>query len=214
MAVPRAVALKGVLAGLIFCATLLARAEPMEGADYLAIDPPQSPPTGQVEVIEFFHYGCTACYRLEPRLARWAAGLPRDVRFVRVPALRKRDWIPLTRLFFALDDLGELPRLHSQVFEDIHAGGLNLGDSTQAASWAERNGVDRVKFLEALNAGGMEARVQRARDLTVAYGVRATPSIAVDGRYLTSVAMVGSIDALFPVVDALIEKSRALRPGQ
>jgi hypothetical protein len=54
--------------------------------------------------------------------------------------------------------------------------------------------------------------VQAARDTTVAYGVRTTPSIVVDGRYLTSAGMVGSVEALLPVVDALIDKVRREHP--
>jgi thiol:disulfide interchange protein DsbA len=54
----------------------------------------------------------------------------------------------------------------------------------------------------------VRAKVQKARDTTVAYGIRATPSMVVDGKYLTSGGMLGSLDALLPVVDGLIDKAR------
>jgi thiol:disulfide interchange protein DsbA len=198
-------------AALLLGAAALAHAEPMQDVDYVLIDPPATRPGAQVEVVEFFHYGCGACYRLEPLLNRWAANLPEDVQFLRVPALRNTTWIPLTRLFFALDELGALPQLHQQVFHDIHETRLNLGDAARAAQWAQDNGLDRKAFEAALESEDMKSRVQRARDLTVWYGVRNTPSIAVDGRYLTSAAMTGSVDALLPVVEALIDKARASR---
>lgn len=194
---------------LLLCAA--ARAEPMQDVDYVLIDPPVARPGAQVEVVEFFHYGCGACFRLEPLLDRWVGQLPADVLFLRVPALRNTSWIPLTRLFYTLDELGELPRLHGQVYRDIHENAMALGNSTRAGEWAERNGLDRRVFLEMLNSPGVTARVQRARDLTEAFGVHSTPSLLVDGRYLTSAGMTGSADALLPVVDALIDKARALR---
>ena len=53
--------------------------------------------------------------------------------------------------------------------------------------------------------------MQRARDATVAYGIRATPSFVVDGKYMTSGGMVGSLEALLPIVDDLIDKARVTR---
>jgi hypothetical protein len=58
------------------------------------------------------------------------------------------------------------------------------------------------------------ALVQQARDTTVAYGVRSTPSLAVDGRYLTGAGIVGSLEALLPVLDGLIAKARGARAGR
>ncbi|HWA12463.1 MAG TPA: thiol:disulfide interchange protein DsbA/DsbL [Burkholderiales bacterium] len=206
--------LRTIAALLLLGAAALAQAEPMQDVDYVLIDPPAGRPGQGIEVLEFFHYGCGACYRLEPLLSRWVADLPGDVRFLRVPALRNSSWIPLTRLFFALDELGALPQLHSQAFRDIHESRLNLRDAARAAQWAQDNGLDHGAFTTLLESEEMKSRVQQARDLTLAYGVRSTPSVAVDGRYLTSAAMTGSVDALLPVVDALIDKARAARGGR
>src|SRR6185369_3754816 len=63
-----------------------AQSGPTKGRDYLEV--PQFQPAGNtVQVIEFFWYACPNCYALEPRLARWAAALPADVTFRRVPAV-------------------------------------------------------------------------------------------------------------------------------
>ncbi len=188
-----------------------ARGEPMEDVDYVLIDPPISPRGERVEVVEFFHYGCAACYRFEPLLVEWLGRLPPDVEFRRMPALRRMDWIPLTRLYFVLQEAGELPRLHGQVYRDVHEKELNLGNSTEAIAWAARHGLDHEAFARALESKQVSAEVQRARDATVVYGIRATPSIVVDGRYLTGTGMVGSVKALLPVVDELIARARAAR---
>ena len=183
----------------------------MEDVDYVLVDPPIFPGGVQVEVIEFFHYGCAACYRFEPLLVDWLARLPPDVSFRRVPALRRMDWIPLSRLYFALEGVGELARLHGQVYLDVHEKNLNLGNSTESIAWAAQHGLDRGAFARMLESEQVSAEVQRARDATVAYGIRATPSIVIDGRYVTGTGMVGSVEALLPVVDELIAKARAAR---
>jgi thiol:disulfide interchange protein DsbA len=199
-------------AGLLLASMPVAvAAEPMEDVDYVLIAPQPVSVPGQIEVIEFFHYGCESCSRLEPQLQAWLKTLPKDTSFRRVPALRRTAWVPLTRVYFALEQLGELERLHAQVYRAVHEGGLNLGNSTELHAWAQKSGLDSVKLEEILDSSLVRTQVQRARDATVAYGIRATPSFVVDGKYMTSGSMVGSLEALLPTVDGLIDKARTAR---
>ncbi len=186
-------------------------AEPMEDVDYVLIPPQPVLAPDKIEVVEFFYYGCESCSRLEPQLQSWLKTLPEDISFRRVPALRRKAWIPLTRIYFALEQLGEIERLHTQVYQAFHDAGLNLGNSTELYEWAKRSGLDRDKLEQVLESDLVSAQVQRARDSTVAYGIRATPSFVVDGKYMTSGGVTGSVDALLPTVDGLIDKVRAIR---
>jgi thiol:disulfide interchange protein DsbA len=88
-------------------------AEPMQDVDYVSIPPQPVAVPDKIEVIEFFYYGCESCNRIEPQLQSWLKTLPTDVSFRRVPALRRTAWVPLTRVYFALEQLGEIERLHS-----------------------------------------------------------------------------------------------------
>jgi thiol:disulfide interchange protein DsbA len=189
-------------------------AEPMEDVDYVLIPPQPGAGGDRIEVIEFFYYGCNSCYRFESILAGWLKKLAPDVSFKRVPALRRTEWVPLTRLYFALDQAGALHRLHGEVYTAIHENGINLGNPSELFKWAEKNGLDRTSFGNIMNSESTGANVQKARDTTVAYGIRATPSMVVDGRYMTSGGMLGSLDALLPVVDGLIAKARQARAAK
>ena len=186
-------------------------AEPMEDVDYVLIAPQPATVPGKIEVIEFFYYGCESCNRLEPRLQSWLMSLPSDVSFRRIPALRRTAWVPLARVYYALEQFGEIERLHEKVYQAVHEDGLNLGNSSEFYKWAQKVGLDRGKLERLLDSDLISAQVQRARDATVAYGITATPSFVVDGRYMTSGGMAGSLEALLPIVEGLIDKVRMIR---
>ncbi|MEO8156166.1 MAG: thiol:disulfide interchange protein DsbA/DsbL [Betaproteobacteria bacterium] len=200
-----------VFAALSVPAITPAAAQPGEDVDYVVVAPQPAAVPGKIEIIEFFFYGCEACSRLEPRLQSWLRSLPADVAFRRVPALRRTAWVPLTRLYFVLEQLGEVERLHARVYQAVHDDGLNLGNISELFPWAQRAGLDRGRLEELLDSDLIGAQVQRARDTTIAFGITATPSFIVDGRYLTSAGMTGSVEALLPVVDGLVKKVRASR---
>ena len=186
-------------------------AEPMEDVDYVLIAPQPATVPGKIEVIEFFYYGCESCNRLEPRLQSWLKSLPSDVSFRRNPALRRTAWVPLTRVYYALEQFGEIERLHEKVYHAVHDDGLNLSNSSELYKWAQKVGLDRGKLEQLLDSDLVSTQVQRARDATVAYGITATPSFVVDGRYMTSGGMAGSLEALLPIVEGLIDKARMTR---
>jgi len=186
-------------------------AEPLEGVDYALIQAQPIASRDKIEVIEFFYYGCASCNRLEPDLQTWLKTLSPDILFRRIPALRRTAWMPLTRVYFALEQLGEIERMHTEVYRAVHEEGINLGISSELFDWMQKHGVDRTKVEEVLDSDSVIAQVQIARDATVAYGIRATPSFVIDGRYMTSPGMLRSSEALFPTLNILIEKVRLTR---
>jgi thiol:disulfide interchange protein DsbA len=189
-------------------------AEPVEGVDYVLIPAQPIDFRDKIEVIEFFYYGCESCNRLEPHLQSWLKTLSPDILFRRIPALRRTAWMPLTRVYFALEQLGEIDRVHTEVYRAVHDFGINLGVSSEFFQWAQKQGIDRNKVEEVLDSDSVIKKVQYARDATVAYGIRATPSFVVDGRYLTSPGMLQNSEGLFPTLDILIEKVRLTRTSK
>ena len=104
-------------------------AAPMLNKDYRLVIPPQPIETGnKIEVIEFFYYGCSHCYDLEPYLNKWMSSVPKDVAFRRIPAVFNPNSVPLTKTFYTLEALGELNRLNSDVYEAIHVKRIDLNN--------------------------------------------------------------------------------------
>jgi thiol:disulfide interchange protein DsbA len=178
------------------------------------IGQPQPAPADRIEVIEFFFYPCPFCHDLEALLPKWVAQQPADVLLRKVPVVARDTWAPFARLYYALEVLGEAGRLHAAVYRAIHVDRLMLGEAQVAIAWAAAQGIDRTRFASVLDSAEVSARVRRAEEMTADYEIRATPTLVVDGRWLTSSGLAQGVARLLPVVDRLIALVREERAGK
>jgi thiol:disulfide interchange protein DsbA len=138
---------------------------------------------GKIEVAEFFWYGCIHCYNLEPALETWTKKLPPDVAFRRIPAVFNERWAHDAAIFYTLESMGLLEKLHRPLFDAIHRDHLHTDNAAALSEWLTKNGVDAKKFNEALKSFGIQSKVRKAAQLTVASKIDGTPAILVQGRY-------------------------------
>ncbi|RZL07507.1 MAG: thiol:disulfide interchange protein DsbA/DsbL [Rubrivivax sp.] len=186
-------------------------ADPAEGTNYvtLAQRAPVSSPAGKIEVVEFFWYGCPHCNHFEPSLAAWAAKLPADVAFRRVPvAFREVPFAAHQRLYYAIEAMGLTSTLHAKVFHAIHVEQLKLDKPELIADWVAKQGVDKTKFMSIYNGFSMQSKTQQARVLADAYKIDGVPAIGVAGRYFTSVSLNGTPEKTLATTDFLIAQAR------
>ena len=204
---------KALIALLLALAAAGAQAQPQAGRDYILLDPPKavSGNGGRIEVIEFFYYGCPVCYELEPTLSRWYFNSPDSITLRRVPALSSDNWDNFAKLFYTLEAMGQLGRLHWPVYDNFHFNGIKLNEEAPMADWVSHNGLDRQKFLDTYRSPEIQAKLAGARKMTQSYDIRGVPSIVIDGKFLTSARMTGSTRELMRVVDQLVELARRER---
>lgn len=199
------------LASLGVPGSVLAQArKPAEGTDYLTLDKRVAveAPNGKIEVIEFFWYSCPHCNKFEPQLVNWIKKLPADVSLRRVPVAFRDDFVPQQRLFYALETMGKLEELHAKVFNAIHNERQALDKEATIAAWVEKNGVDRVKFLEVYNSFSVQTKARRATQLQDAYKVQGVPALGIAGRYYTDGSLAGTMDRALQVTDYLLAEAR------
>lgn len=204
----------GVSANLLPGLALAQGGEPVEGTHYVKLSQaaPTSAPAGKVEVVEFFWYGCPHCNHFEPYLAAWAAKLPSDVAFRRVPvAFRETPFGIHQRLYYSLESMGLLPSLHAKVFHAIHDEGLKLDKPELIGDFIAKQGVDKAKFLAVMDSFGVQTKCRQARTLADAYKIDGVPTVGIAGLYYTSVGLNGTPEKALATTDALINKVRKAR---
>jgi thiol:disulfide interchange protein DsbA len=207
--------LLSALCGLLIAFATTVRAAPVEGTDYVELKPPQSVDSpGKVEVIEFFWYRCPHCYALEPELEAWVKRLPRDVQFKRVPGVLNEDWAVDARIFYALESIGEVDRVHRALFDAIHKqGGVRLrGDAFAkwVAEWLGKQKVDMAKYDAALHSFSVESKLRRAAQMASAYKLDGVPALTVQGRYVVLAST--SQKAMLATAETLIGEARKQLP--
>jgi thiol:disulfide interchange protein DsbA len=208
-------ALAFLAATILSLSALAAGPEAFEGHEYARLKNPQPVATGsKVEVLEFFWYRCPHCFQLEPGLNTWLKTLPRDAQVRRVPAVFRDDWMPGAKLYYTLEQMDLLGRLHHKVFDAYHVENINLNDSAVLGGWIAKQGVDRKKFEGIYNSFSTQSKATQGAQLATAYAISGVPAFIIDGKYTTSVSMAGNQARLFEVLDQLIVKARAERSSK
>jgi thiol:disulfide interchange protein DsbA len=192
----------------------LAATQLVEGRDWEAVGSGATSETNtdEIEVFEFFSYGCPHCADINPLIEEWKSRLPDDVRLERVPVTFGRAaWETLARVYFALDFAGELGRLDQRVFEAVTEERENLYTEKTVLKWVAAQDVDRDAFAKLFNSFAVEAALARANTLAARFRVDAVPMIIVDGRYVVLGEGAKTKADLIAIGDALIEKARQTR---
>jgi thiol:disulfide interchange protein DsbA len=165
---------------------------------------------GKIEVLEFFHYGCSHCRDFEPLVKQWAGRLPNDVAFVQVPVVWGKQLEGLARLYYTLLITKRLD-LHKEVFTAVQDQQLRLDDPKVLRNWVQANKLDVSTFMGAYGYESfwVDKQVKSAQQAATRYKIDSVPTMAVAGRFLTSATLAGnSHEAALKVVDNLIERTR------
>ena len=191
----------------LFAAVAFTAAHAQQGVT--PINPPQPVENdGKVEVLEFFAYGCIHCANLEPALEAWAKKQPPDVKLKRIPSPAAIMGIDSTVLYYSLEALGQIDRLHPKLFEAIHLEKVTVGNPAVLNKWLEKNGVDPKKYEEAQKSFSVVTKAKRAVKMVEDYRISATPTMVVNGRFLLEQGTTGA-QVLFANVDQQIAQARA-----
>jgi thiol:disulfide interchange protein DsbA len=183
------------------------------GKDYQVLDKPVATEAngGKVELIEFFWYSCPHCNAFEPTFAQWLKNAPKDVLVRRVPVAFRDDFAPQQRLFYTLEAMDLLEKMHARVFAAVHGERLPLNTEALILTWIEKQGVDKAKFAEVYKSFSVASKIKRATQLQNEFRIEGVPSFGIAGRYYTDGSMAGGMERALKVAEALIAQSRTAR---
>lgn len=184
-----------------------------EGVQYYRLSPVQPTSTGpgkvEVEVAEFFMYSCPHCYHFDPYVEQWLKSIPDYVHFIRVPTV----WNKMVKLhaqaYYTAQVLGKLNDMHAAFFREMHVKNNYMQTEDSLADFFAKFGVSKKQFKETFDSFAVHEKVQRADELARRYGIDATPTMVVNGKYVTNASMTGGYDSLLELVSQLAASEHA-----
>jgi len=202
------IAQTGLLILFFSCSALLKA----ETAGYEVLTPPQ--PTlhaDKIEVIEFFWYGCPHCYSFEPELAKWLKTLPKNVEFIRQPAVFNELWGKHAKAYFVAEALGVVDKVHADFFDAIQNKKEKLDTEDALAKFFSAHGVDEARFHEAYNSFAVDSKMRQAPVIAGRYGITGVPAVIINGKYLTNGPLAGSHEKMIEIMNSLIRQENTAK---
>ncbi len=183
-----------------------------ESTGYETLTPAQ--PTqhaDKIEVIEFFWYGCPHCYSFEPELAKWLKKIPKNVEFIRQPAVFNELWGKHAKAYFVAEALGVVDKVHGDFFDAVQNKKEKLDTEEALAKFFSAHGVDEAQFHEAFNSFAVDSKMRQSPAIASRYGITGVPAVIINGKYLTNGPLAGSHEKMIEVMNSLIKQESTVK---
>jgi thiol:disulfide interchange protein DsbA len=196
-----------LLAGASFAHAL----DIQQGVHYKLLTPaqPTNVAPGKVEVVEVFWYACGHCYLLEPKLEAWERkGRPANAQLVRLPATWNNVVKTHARVFYTMELLGRQD-LNPEIWREINVKRNMMTTPEAIEAFFTSRGVSKADFNKAFAGFAVDSKLMKAEDLNRRYKITGTPTVIVNGKYVTDIGMAGGEEQLFQVINALVARESA-----
>ena len=106
--------------------------------------------------------------------------------------------IPLAKLFFTLDTMNLLSKLHESVYEVIHVDKKRIFTDKKIFKWAEENElINFVEFKKIYDSFDTNNKILYAKNLTIKSQITGTPYLMISGKYLTGPSLISKSNGGF-----------------
>ncbi|MEE8338819.1 MAG: thiol:disulfide interchange protein DsbA/DsbL [Xanthomonadales bacterium] len=177
-----------------------------EGLHYFLIEEGTPAPEGATELVEVFSYMCSHCNTFEPYINSWAKRNADNVKFSRIPVVfGRKAWEIYARAFVTAQMMGLGDDVHAALMDKLWKEKAVMRSMEDLAGFYSNFGVESKTFLATSKSFAVDARMRKEQRLVQTYGIRATPSLVLNGKYrISGNAAVPSFDVMLDVVDYLV----------
>jgi thiol:disulfide interchange protein DsbA len=197
---------------VLLLTTLYAATEPYKNEyDYLTLPTAATTkiPTvkNKVTVVEFFSFGCPACYKLEPAMQQWIKHKPSYVEFYRVPVIFQPAWKVYAQSYYIMKSLNEEHRLFPLLFSAIQKDHQDLSTPNAMANFFATHGISIDKFHALYNIPSIDLDISNGQKLMNTAMIYQVPTVLIDGTYRVDPSLTGAdINQFTAVVNYLVTK--------
>jgi thiol:disulfide interchange protein DsbA len=180
----------------------------VEGKNYFSVDPATDTVDDRT-IVEFFSFGCIACYEFHRDTGDALENIDDNVRIEYEPlsAIKRENWPMLQRAYFAGSTMHAPPQSIGAMYDAVWKSRrlsayrdtkedrlkplAELPTITEASTIYAGLGVSAQGFLAAAHSVRVEAQMLHADLLARKYGVTGTPTLIIGGKYRIDVESAG-----------------------
>ena len=165
--------------------------------------------SGDLQIIEFFSYGCHWCNSIEPQLHQWEQQIPDFVELQRLPVVFHPVWRLYGKAYYTAKNMDVLDRIHPKIFKAVHSSKEGLKTEQSLKELFAREGVNPDSFTSTFGSFHTTRQLKWAQLIAKAYHIRSVPTFIVNGpseSYLITSSTAGGEKEVFEVLDYLIEQ--------
>lgn len=135
-------------------------------------------------VVEFFWFGCSHCYGLEPLVKAFRQGNP-DIQFIPVAAAPNQRWEIEARIYYAMEALGIEESHVDQVFELYNElrEVPRYPSLDEVANLFSDAGVSKDDLVKQMGSEEVSIKIERSKRLFKQAELTGVPSLVVNGKY-------------------------------
>lgn len=163
-------------------------------------------------VLFFFDFACPYCADYHSSLMNFQSSVPKQIQTLLVPVVnpaemaRKNELIAAAKCFYAVQDIASREQVRTFV-SNVYAMYPETRSLMNQSMWVramKAAGIDVQRFSEAMKSPANNQQVMFAARKTAAYDLRATPSVAVGGKYvMTPDDVMGDKEMFFNILNGL-----------
>lgn len=169
---------------------------------------PTETPPGVIEVVDIFGYRCPHCFSFLSVFERFEKKAPDDVQVRHMPVIFRDSWEAPARAFYTAKLLGVLDKVHRPIFEALHVDRRSMDSDDAWRKLFAEHGVSNSDFDKTFNSFAVHSMLRKSQVMQGRYGVTATPSVIVNGKYRVPVGLAGSFENMIEVTKGLIALER------
>ena len=163
-----------------------------------------------IEIIEFFSFGCPACYYLEPVLEKWiATHQTTTINFHRIPVIFEPKWRMYAKAFYVAQAMDLHEKITLDIFQSIHEKHEELQSPEDLKKFFINHNVSAEEFDSAFNfSPRVDAQVNHSMQLMQQYKITEIPTLIIANKYKTTGRMAHTRERLLAILDFLIAKEQ------
>lgn len=192
-----------------YCASCLIQAANLvAGQDYIDLSPSMSSKPNKPTVIEYFSYGCPACFNLEKTLTPWVQAHKTVIDFSRTPVIFHSEWEVYAKAYYTAQELALLPQANEKIFHAIQVARQPLQTNDEMIAFFIKEfktnpGMTKSAFE---HSTVIDLKVKEGMTQAAQLEINQIPAFIVNGRYKTDLGMAKDPKRLIAILDELIKK--------